>query len=116
MIVIWVARFGPGVTGHGLISSASAPLIMKPVMSDNNHLMEREGGGAVTDEFLFSTSFPQSPNCNISHFSFRSAFCFMIISRVAASRIRGLMLKSLPNDDHKTPDRSYSLNLRTFPV
>lgn len=40
MITIWVARFGLWITGRGLIWRASPALIMKPVMSDNNHLME----------------------------------------------------------------------------
>ncbi len=44
MITICVARFGLGITGHGLISRASPALIMKPVMSDNNHLMEQRRG------------------------------------------------------------------------
>lgn len=47
MITIWVARFGLGITGHGLISRASPALIMKPVMSDNNHLMEQRRGSSV---------------------------------------------------------------------
>lgn len=47
MITIWVARFGLRITGHGLISRASPVLIMKPVMSDNNHLMEEKKGSWV---------------------------------------------------------------------
>lgn len=41
VITIWVARFVLGITGRGLISRAPPALIMKPVMSDNNHLMEQ---------------------------------------------------------------------------
>lgn len=47
MITIWVARFGLWVTGHGLIWRASPALIMKPVMSDNNHLMKGGRGSSV---------------------------------------------------------------------
>lgn len=44
MITIWVARFGLRVSGHGLVLRASPALIMKHVMSDNNHLI---GGGVL---------------------------------------------------------------------
>jgi len=59
MITIWVARFGLGVTGHGLIWKASPALIMKPVMSDNNHLMKQGRGSCFlvhshsTESLLF---------------------------------------------------------------
>lgn len=52
MITIWVARFGLGVTGHGLILRGPPALIMRPVMSDNNHLMEkRRGSSHFLDHF-----------------------------------------------------------------
>lgn len=52
-ITIWVTSFGLGVTGHGLVLRASPAIIMKSVMSDNNHLIEQGRG------HLFSGSFPQ---------------------------------------------------------
>ncbi len=62
MITIWVARFGLRITGHDRISKASPSPIMKPVMSDKNHLMEQRGA-------LFPCSFPSYWNSIICYCS-----------------------------------------------